>query len=173
VRVAAAAAAIVLALLLQTTVAFSLIGHRAVFDLVLVAVVYIGVVAGPVPGLLAGTAAGLAQDALAGGIVGVGGLAKSVAGFLSGIAATQFIVTGAGHRFVVFFLASLLNAGILVGFNQLIYPRGFGAPWSLVLTQAALNAVIGVLAFRTVERAPEWWHGRRLRRSALRSRGRI
>jgi rod shape-determining protein MreD len=165
--------AIVVALLLQTTVAFSLVGQRPVADLVLVVVVYIGVVAGPVGGLLAGTAAGLAQDALAGGIIGISGLAKSVAGFLSGIAATQFIVTGAGHRFVVFFLASLVHAGIFVGFNQLIYPRGFGAPWSAVLTQAAVNAVIGILAFRIVERTPEWWRGRRLRRTALRSRGRI
>jgi len=173
VRGVAAAAAVVLALLLQTTVAFSLVGHRAAVDLVLVVVVYIGVVAGPVAGLVAGTAAGLAQDALAGGIVGIGGLAKSVAGFLAGIAATQFIVTGAGHRFVVFFLASLVHAGLFVGFNQLVYPRGFGAPWSIVLTQAAVNGLIGVLAFRTVERAPEWWRRRRLRRSALRTRGGI
>ena len=172
-RVAAAAAAIVVALLLQTTLAFSLVGHRAVVDLVLVVVVYVGVVGGPVAGLFAGTAAGLAQDALAGGIVGIGGLAKSAAGFLAGIAATQFIVTGAGHRFVVFFLTSLLHAGIFVGFNQLIFPRGFGAPWSIVLSQAALNGIIGVLAFRTVERGPEWWRGRRMRRSTLRSRGRI
>jgi rod shape-determining protein MreD len=173
VRGVAAAAAVVLALLLQTTVAFSLVGHRAAVDLVLVVVVYIGVVAGPVAGLVAGTAAGLAQDAVAGGIVGIGGLAKSVAGFLAGIAATQFIVTGAGHRFVVFFLASLVHAGLFVGFNQLVYPRGFGAPWSIVLTQAAVNGLIGVLAFRTVERAPEWWRRRRLRRSALRTRGGI
>ena len=172
-RAAAAALAIVVALLLQTTVAFSLVGHRAAVDLVLVVVVYIGVVTGPVGGLLAGTAAGLAQDALAGGIVGIGGLAKSVAAFLSGVAATQFIVTGAGHRFVVFFLASLVHAGIFVGFNQLIYPRGFGAPWSIVLTQAGVNALIGVLAFRVVERAPEWARRRRMRRTALRSRGGI
>jgi rod shape-determining protein MreD len=173
VRGVAAAAAVVLALLLQTTVAFSLVGHRAAVDLVLVVVVYVGVVSGPVAGLLAGTAAGLAQDALAGGIIGIGGLAKSVAGFLAGIAATQFIVTGAGHRFVVFFLGSLVHAGIFVGFNQLIYPRGFGAPWSIVLTQAGVNALIGVLAFRVGERAPEWARRRRMRRSALRSRGGI
>jgi hypothetical protein len=74
---------------------------------------------------------------------------------------------------VVFFLASLLNAGVFVGLYRLIDPRGVAAPWSAVLMQALVNAVIGILAFRIVEGTPGWLQGRRMRRSALRSRGRI
>jgi rod shape-determining protein MreD len=166
------AVAIFLALALQTTVAFSLASHAAV-DLVLVVVVFLALSAGPEMGLLGGSVAGLAQDALAGGVIGVGGLAKSLVGFLTGLVATQFIVVGAAHRFVVFFLASLLNAGVFVGLYRLIDPRGVAAPWSAVLMQALVNAVIGILAFRIVEGTPGWLQGRRMRRSALRSRGRI
>jgi rod shape-determining protein MreD len=172
VKVVGAALALFLALALQTTLAFAVARDRAVVDLVLVVVVYAALVAGPIGGLLAGTVAGLAQDALGGGIVGVGGLAKSVAGFLSGVAGTQFIVANAGHRFVVFFAASLLNAGCFLGLYKLISPGAFGAPWSAVATQALANAIVGVSAFHVIEHAPEWWYRRRLRRVALRSRSR-
>lgn len=167
------AAAIVLALALQTTVAFTLASQHAAVDLVLIAVVYLALAAGPEAGLLGGSVAGLAQDALAGGVVGVGGLSKSLVGFLAGLVATQFIVAGAAHRFVVFFLASLVNAGCFVGLYRVIDPPGVSASWSALLTQALVNALIGILAFRIVEGAPGWWHHRRMRRSALRSRGRI
>lgn len=162
-KTAGTALAIFIALALQTTLAFSLAGRGAVTDLVLVVVVYVGLVAGPVAGLLAGSVAGLAQDALAGGIVGVGGLAKSLAGFLAGIVATQFIVVGPVHRFVVFFLASLLNAGVFVGLYQVIDPRRFSAAWTAVGTQALVNAVVGILAFQVIEHGPDWWHRQKMR----------
>ena len=47
----------------------------------LIVVVYVGIKSGPVTGLLAGTVAGLIQDALSSGILGIGGLAKTLVGF--------------------------------------------------------------------------------------------
>ena len=72
-------------------------------DLVLVVVVYVALTSGPVTGLLAGTLGGLLQDALSSGVIGIGGLAKTVVGFLAGIIGTQFIVAQPLPRFVVFF----------------------------------------------------------------------
>ena len=66
--------ALVGALALQTTLSGLTIGGARMVNLVVVAVVYVALVFGPVAGLMAGTAGGLAQDALSGGIVGVGGL---------------------------------------------------------------------------------------------------
>jgi rod shape-determining protein MreD len=168
VRAAGAALAIFVALALQTTLAFSVASRGAVLDLVLVVVVYVGLSSGPAAGLMAGSIAGLAQDALAGGVVGVGGLAKSLVGFLTGVVSTQFIVVGPVHRFVVFFAASFLNAGVFIGLYQLIDPRGFGAAWTAVTAQAFLNALVGILAFRVIEHGPDWWNRRRMRRSILR-----
>ena len=93
-RMAAAAAAILIALALQTTLAGLVIRGTAAIDLVLIVVVYIALKSGPVTGLLAGTVAGLIQDALSAPILGIGGLAKTLVGFLSGVLATQFILTG-------------------------------------------------------------------------------
>ena len=50
-------------------------------DLVLVVVVYVALTTGPVSGMLAGSVAGLIQDALSSGVIGIGGLAKSIVGF--------------------------------------------------------------------------------------------
>ena len=85
--------AILLALVLQTTVARFLVRGTVAVDLVLVAVVYVALSYGPVTGLLTGTFAGLVQDAMSSGVIGIGGLAKTVVGFLAGIIGTQFIVT--------------------------------------------------------------------------------
>ena len=60
------------ALALQTTLAGLTIGSATAVNLVLVAVIYVALAFGPVAGLLAGSAGGLVQDALAGGIVGIG-----------------------------------------------------------------------------------------------------
>lgn len=170
-RFAATALAVFVALAMQTTLAFTLSARGVAIDLVLVVVIFVALVNGPTAGLLAGSVAGLAQDALAGGVVGVGGLAKSLVGFLSGVLGTQFIVNGAAHRFVVFFLGALLHAGVFLGLYKLIDPRGLGAAWRTVALQAAVNAAVGVAAFLVVERTPEWYQRRRMRRTSLRSRG--
>ena len=61
------AAALVLALVLQTTLAQVVVRGTGAVDLVLVVVIYIAISSGANTGLLAGAAAGLAQDALSSG----------------------------------------------------------------------------------------------------------
>jgi rod shape-determining protein MreD len=107
--------AIAIALALQTTLASLVIRGTAALDLVLIVVVYLALITGPVTGLLLGSAAGLVQDSLSSGIIGVGGLSKTVVGFVAGVLGTQFIVTAPLSRFLVFVLATVLNAGIFMG----------------------------------------------------------
>ena len=57
--------AIALSLALQTTMSRFVVGGSVAVDLVLVAVIATALTIGPVGGMLAGTAAGLIQDALA------------------------------------------------------------------------------------------------------------
>jgi rod shape-determining protein MreD len=163
-------AALVVALAFQTTLAHTAMGNRAVVDLVLVLVVFVALRHGAVAGLLFGSFAGLCQDALSGGIIGVGGLAKSLVGAAAGALATQFIVTNALPRFFVFLLGSVLHAGCFLGIYLLIESRGGGLPWDLVLPQAVVNAVSGLLLFAAVERLPDAWRRRRMRRTHLRRR---
>jgi rod shape-determining protein MreD len=163
--------ALVGALAVQTTLAHAAMGNRSMLDLVLVLVVFVALRNGAVPGLLFGSVAGLCQDALSGGIIGVGGLAKSVVGVGLGALATQFIIANPLPRFVAFVGGTLMHAACFLGIYTLIDPHSVGNPWPVVLPEAVMNAVIGLLVFAMVERLPGAWQRRRMRRTHLRLRG--
>ena len=165
-RVLGAVAALVLALVLQTTLAQMIVRGTAALDLVLVVVIYIAISWGANTGLLAGAAAGLAQDALSSGILGIGGLAKTVVGFVIGMAASQFIVVRPLPRFVVFFGATILHAVVFMGLYELLGLRHFGRPYGGVASQGLVNALVGLIAFQVIEFVP----GALQRRAANRGR---
>ncbi|HZP48232.1 MAG TPA: rod shape-determining protein MreD [Vicinamibacterales bacterium] len=168
-RVAGIALAIGLAVALQTTLARFVMRGTVAVDLVLVAVVYVALTSGPVTGLLTGTVAGLIQDSLAASsIIGIGGLAKTVVGFLAGVIGTQFIVSQSLPRFVVFLGATVVHAAIFMGLYAVLDARHFGTPYAAVGGQAVGNAVVGVLAFQLVELLPGAMERRRVQRTRLR-----
>lgn len=146
--------AIVGALVLQTMVGRLAFHGTAVIDLVLVAVVYLGLSSGPATGLLAGTVGGLIQDALSSGIIGIGGLADTIVGFLAGLVGTQFIVTQPLTRMVVFFGATVLRAILFIGLYVTLGLRQFPSPYAAVVIQGVGNALVGVVAFELVEVLP-------------------
>ncbi len=115
-------------------------------DLVLIAVVYVAIKSGPVTGLMAGTVAGLIQDALAGGILGIGGLSKTIIGFLAGVLGTQFIVTAPLPRFLIVLVATALHAAIFMGLYSLLDFRQFPSRYPSILGQAFGNAFVGVVS---------------------------
>jgi rod shape-determining protein MreD len=158
--------ALALALVLQTTVAQLVVRGTAALDLVLVVVMYVALSFGPTTGLLAGAASGLAQDALStGGVIGIGGIAKTVIGYVLGLFGSQFIVAKPLPRFVVFYIATIVHAVIFMGLYELLSLREFGVPYGGVLSQALANALIGIVAFQAIELLP----GAIERRSAQRS----
>ena len=155
--------AIALALALQTTLARVLVGGSAAVDLVLVAVVYVALTTGPVGGMFAGSVAGLIQDALSSGVIGVGGLAKSIVGFLVGAIGQQFIVTAALPRLVMFIGATMVHAAVFMGLYEALDLRAFPEPWKPVTTQALGNALVGIVAFAIIESLPGMMERRRSR----------
>jgi rod shape-determining protein MreD len=154
VKAAGVLVAIALALALQTTLARFLVGGSAAVDFVLVAVVGVALSTGPVGGLLAGSIAGLIQDALGTGVIGIGGLAKSVVGFLAGAIGQQFIVTTALPRLVMFVAATLLHAALFMGMYVALTSFVFPSPWKAVVSQALGNALVGIVSFTIIESLP-------------------
>lgn len=161
--------ALSVALALQTLLAHAM-ANRSVIDLVTVTVIYFALGAGPGAGIAIGSFAGLAQDVLSGGVVGVSGFASCLVAFAAGAVGSQFIVGGALPRFVVFAAGSAAQAGLVVGLYALITPQGFGVDPATLVAQALINGVAGVLAFQVVERTPQVMERRRLRRAHVRSR---
>ena len=160
-RTAAALAAILIAIAVQTTLAGYMFRGSTAIDLVLIVVVYVAIKSGPVTGLLAGTVAGLIQDALSSGILGIGGLAKTIVGFLAGVLGTQFIVTAPLPRFLLLLLATALHAAIFMGLYTLLNLRQFPSPYPAVVGQAFGNAFVGVVAFQVIEWLPGFVDRRR------------
>lgn len=156
--------AIALALALQTTLARFLVGGTAAIDLVLVVVIYVALTNGPVTGMFAGSLAGIIQDALSSGVIGIGGLAKSIVGFLAGALGQQFIVTAALPRFLTFLAATLVHAAVFMGLYVLLGLRSFPSPWAAILSQAIGNAVVGMIAFAIIESLPGVVERRRVRK---------
>jgi rod shape-determining protein MreD len=104
--------------------------------------------------MLAGSVAGLIQDSLSTGVVGIGGLAKATVGFVVGVLGQQFIVTAALPRLVMFLGASVGYQLVFMGIYTLLQQRSFPSPWKAMATQALGNAVVGMIAFSIVEAFP-------------------
>lgn len=139
-------------------------GPRVPLDLALVVVVFLALRRGRVTGLLTGSVTGLAQDGLAGGVLGIAGLAKSVVGFLAGVAGTQFIVTHHLPQFVVFALATLTHAVLFTGMSVLLGLQQFDPELVDLTFRALVNGLAGVIVFGVVDFMPgarERWHARR------------
>jgi rod shape-determining protein MreD len=157
--------ALAAALTLQTTLAGLTIGGRIPVNLVLVAVVYVALAFGPVTGMFAGTAGGLIQDALAGGVIGIGSLSKTVVGFFVGVLGAQFIVSQLLPRFVMFVGATIVHEACFQALYALTEGHRMSFNLTAVLTQAAVNGGVGVFAFKLVEEGPNLLQRRHARRS--------
>ena len=163
-RIAGVLIAIALALALQTTLAPFVVGGTTAIDLVLVTVVYIALTSGPVSGMLAGSLAGLIQDQLSTGVLGIGGLAKSIVGFVAGALGQQFIVTAALPRLLMFVGATAAYQAIFMGLYVVLGLRSFPSPWKAIATQALGNALVGMIAFTIIEALPGVMERRRIGR---------
>lgn len=166
-KLAVVFAALVAALLFQTTVAGMTLHGGTLVNFVLIAVVCIALSLGALTGLLAGAAGGLVQDAVAGGVVGIGGLAKTLVGFLVGVFGAQFIVSQPLPRLVMFIGGTVLHELCFQSLYALVELRPVQFAWGTMLTQAAINGIIGVLALQIVESAPGLKQRREARRASF------
>src|SRR3990170_1838264 len=113
-RITRVLAVVVICVTLQVVLARFAVGGRLSFDLVLVGVVFVALQAGPVAGMLAGTIGGLLMDVLSGGLIGVGGLLKTIVGCATGVFGIQFVVAKPYARAMIVGVATLAHAVMAV-----------------------------------------------------------
>lgn len=115
-KIAACLAAALLAqLLLAKYFAFS-----RYLDLPLVLAVYFGLQRAPLLGMLAGLLAGLGDDIISGGILGIGGFSKTLLGYLVAIGSIKFSLENKLIRLFVVTIASAINTLLFVGLNFML-----------------------------------------------------
>jgi rod shape-determining protein MreD len=170
-RITSVLATLVVSVLLQMTIARYTAGGRLPIDLVLVGVVYAAVYWGPVAGILGGTAGGLTLDLLSHGVVGIGGLSKTLVGFAAGVFAAQFIVVRPQARVVVVAAATIAQRALGLAIYGLIDQQWPVVLWGSILAETALNSLAALAAFQATELLPAAIsRGRQSRQSSLRRR---
>ena len=153
-KAARVAVAIAFALALQTILARYLVGSGSRVDLALVAVVYVAMTTGPVTAILSGAIGGIVQDALSGGIIGVGGLAKTIVGVAVAMLSTQIIIVQPLPRFVVFVASTLVHAMVFLGLYSMLESRIPNSSTAGVLGQALGNGIAGIVVFELNKTLP-------------------
>lgn len=153
-KVAGVAAVIIGSVALQMAFARFTVGGRWSVDLVLVAVAFIALKWGPGAGVIGGTIGGLTQDALSGATIGVGGLAKTIVGFLVGVIGSQFIVARPAPRMLIVAGATLANRLIVQAIVSAIALSWAGVRWPAMLTETGLNSLAALILFQSIETVP-------------------
>ncbi|MEO6214069.1 MAG: rod shape-determining protein MreD [Vicinamibacterales bacterium] len=171
-KVAVVFVALAIALLLQSTLGGISLDAGTRVNFVVVAVIYCALSFGAMTGLLAGLAGGLAQDAIAGAILGIGGISKTLVGFLVGVLGAQFIVSQPLTRFVMFVGASVLHEFCFQALSAVVDARGVRFHYPAIFAQAAVNGLAGILAFQVVEKTPGLLQRRDARRASFGARRR-
>lgn len=159
-------AAVFVGVLLQVALARYTVGGNWVFDLVLVSVVFAGLQWGPVAGLLGGTIGGLMQDVLAGEVVGVGGLSKTLVGFAAGLVGAQFVMTRPHARAIVVAVATIAHRFLMLGLVGLINQRWPGISLGAMLAEVGLNTLAAFLVFQGLAALPDAMARQRVNRRA-------
>ena len=160
-------AGLALALLFQTTLGGMSLQAGTRVNFVLVTVVFIALMLGPVTGLLSGMLGGLAQDAVAGGIVGIGGISKTIVGFVVGVFGAQFIVSQPVPRLVIFVGGTFLHELCFQALYAVVEAHGVRFHFRDVLAQAIVNGLIGIAMFYVMESAPGFTARREARRASF------
>lgn len=145
--------AIAFATLVETALGHLWPRQDLLFDPYLLVMVYCGLTRGETHGMLAGAAAGWVQDVHFGGrVVGISGLTKLLVGFVVGLAATRFLLVGAGPQILVLFAATVADAVVTHSLASVFSIPTHELSVGGLAARGATNAVIGVLVFAVVDR---------------------
>jgi rod shape-determining protein MreD len=150
-----AALLVLLAVLLQVTVATDLdvLGGRP--DLVVIVVVSIALLRGPLPGAVAGFAGGFLVDALGLGVIGATSLTLTTVGYLMGVFGERLRETAAVRPLLAIGIASIvaglgeLVVAVLVGSGPAVSPGLVLA----VVPGSMLNVLLAIVLYPLIRLA--------------------
>jgi rod shape-determining protein MreD len=111
-------------------------------DLTLMVVVYIAITRGKVAGMTTGLVLGYLQDALSGGILGVNGLSRILAGYTGGYLKNKFFIGSTTHRIGV-----VLGTVLVAVVSRIAALAVFSLPLPVLSPAFILWAVLGNTIF--------------------------
>lgn len=139
-------------------------------DLFLVLAVAASLDHGPVGSMLAGSVAGLAQDALTGGLFGLNGFADTFVAWSASRLKQRIVIQRPIEVGLLFTLAAALQQTLLVLLQFLMLPGGELPGLEVMALRMVTSGAIGMALFvllRRVRLQLESWRERRRRRLAI------
>jgi len=128
----------------------------SILDLPLLVVVYYALARGnPVAGMLAGALLGIGQDSLSGGPIGLLGAVKTVIGFVTSLASLRLDTESVGIRFITICIVYYLHFILLYLLASVLLGLATPMEWRTRVVAALVNAAVGVLFFRVLDRFRE------------------
>jgi rod shape-determining protein MreD len=117
----------------------------AYVDLPLILVIYFALQRDVLQALVIGAAAGLATDALGGGLLGAGGFSKTLTAYIVYLAAARVMLDTTLLRIPVLAAATLIDASVFVGMHRLL-----GQSLAVPFVQALLYELVATTVVGTV-----------------------
>src|SRR5579872_5123305 len=106
----------------------------------------------PVPGLVTGAVIGTLQDALAGSVIGLNGIAKTIIGYLASSLGVKLNVDNPGSRFLMTFGFYLAHQFIYIIINRELVGSGEPLNWGHTLVAAICNGLVCVPLFSLLDK---------------------
>jgi len=158
---------------LLAVTAFQILGQKLfpqffeLVDLFLVLVVYNALVVGPVGSMAGGSVAGLAHDALTGGLFGLFGFADTLVGWAAARLRQRLVVRQPAQVAMLFALAAAVQQLAVVVVTVLMLPSSdFPSPSTMVVrmvTTAGIGTLVFVVAGRSQLYYARWKQNRHKR----------
>lgn len=151
-RFAILCGASLLAIVLQATLPLYF-GFFTILDLPLLMVVYFALAfRGSAAGIIAGAVIGISKDTLSRDIIGVFGIANTVAGFVTSSMGDRMDTENPGIRAILVFTAFWLQLGCVYLIESLLLGQPVAVDAGRSAAAAVVNAVTGVLIFKVLDR---------------------
>lgn len=122
-------------------------------DLFLVLVVYNALVVGPVGSMCGGSVAGLAHDALTGGLYGLLGFADTLVGWAAARLRQRLVIRQPAQVAMLFALAAAVQQLAVIVVTVLMLPDSDFPEATAMVARMATTAGIGTLVFVVAERS--------------------
>lgn len=139
-----------------------------VVDPFLLVVVWYSMRTGPVGAELIGTATGLLQDALSGGLFGLHAFADTIVGYAVALAAQRVVVGQQAARVLIFAASAAVQQLVLIGLLRSMVGESSPFPsWGSVIGKIVTTALLGALLISMESRARTGWSSWQRRRSRI------
>ena len=122
------------------------------FDVLALVVIYFALQKGEIWGSILGTSCGLLQDTFSLGVFGVGGLSKTIMGFLTGYFSKKMDLTTPLRNFIFILILLCVNFFLWILLYSFIFSHSLDTRGGIIFLQPLCTALFGNIVFTLIKK---------------------